>query len=169
MDRHGVACIEGDRKNPRLEAPSREALHELAMFIRRLWAQHDAERFGAIVDPLVQWTAAKTAKEQRQVVGCLAGKLSAVVYSNGDVSMCESHQPLGNLREASFTELWASPRARELREAIAEKQCWCTKEVPMWPSVVFQPPALLRALAGAQATGLRPSASSQLRVFNSAT
>ena len=36
---------------------------------------------------------------QAQVVPCRAGILTGVVYSNGDVSFCESHEPLGNLRE----------------------------------------------------------------------
>ncbi len=156
MDRHGVALLEGDRKDAALRSPARQDYEELCRFIRELWAPRDESRFGAIVDPLVQWTAARTAREQRQVTPCLAGKLSAVVYANGDVAVCENHEPLGNLREASFAELWTSPKARAQRDAIAQKRCWCTKEVSMWPSVVFQPPSLLRALAGAQRSGLLP-------------
>jgi hypothetical protein len=35
-----------------------------------------------------------------------------------------------------------------LRKSIARKECWCTTEVFMWPSIVFQPPSLARAMIG---------------------
>ncbi len=165
IDRHGVAMLEGDRRSAELLSPDRAEYQRLCGAVRSLWAPRDAARFGAVVDPVVQWTVAETARRQRQVAPCLAGKLTAVVYANGDVGVCESHEPLGNLREASFGEIWSSPQAQQLRRAIAQKRCWCTKEVAMWPSVVFQPPSLLRALAGARKSGLTPApaAASKLR------
>jgi len=72
------------------------------------------------------------------------------VYSNGDVSVCESHAPLGNLRERSFGEIWSSPEANALRKSIADRQCYCTNEVFLWPSIVFQPYQLMRAMVGAK-------------------
>ena len=154
VDRHGVALLGAGYKDARLEAAPPEEFRALSRFIRTLWAPRDASRFGAVVDPLLQWTVAQTASENRQVAPCLAGKLSAVVYANGDVGLCETHEPIGNLREASFAEIWTSEKARALRRTIGEKRCWCTKEVAMWPSVVFQPPSLLRAIAGARKSGL---------------
>jgi hypothetical protein len=82
------------------------------------------------------------------VVPCKAGILSGVVYANGDVSVCETHEPLGNLRTRTFRQIWNSPEATELRRHIAAKQCWCTNEVFMWPSIVFQPGPLARAFVG---------------------
>ncbi len=80
--------------------------------------------------------------------------LAGVVYANGDVSVCETHRPLGNLRKKSFFEIWDSPEAKALRGQIKAKQCYCTNEVFLWPSIVFQPVQLTRAMVGARLSGI---------------
>ncbi len=150
MDHHNLAIIRGDRKNPSLTGPSLSEYQELYEHIRRLWAPRETGRYGAIVEPMLQWAKMQTVKHQTQFIPCRAGVLSAVVYANGDVSVCEIHKPLGNLREKSFWEIWDSEEARRLRESIARKECYCTTEVFMWPSIVFQPVQLGRAMLGAK-------------------
>jgi len=59
-------------------------------------------------------------------------------------------EPLGNLRKQSFWEIWSSEAATKLRNSIAAKQCHCTTEVFLWPSIVYQPPSLLRGMLGAK-------------------
>lgn len=150
MDHHNLALIRGDRKNPSLQGPGLEAYQELAEYVRQLWAPREKGRFGSIVEPLLQRAKVETARERRQVVPCRAGVLNAVVYSNGDVSVCETHAPLGNLRQKSFREIWCSPEAERLRRSIANKECHCTNEVFLWPSIVFQPYQLAKAMVGAK-------------------
>ncbi len=150
MDHHNLAIIRGDRKNPSLVGPSLQQYEDLYDYIRRLWAPREEQRYGALVEPMLQWAKVRTIKEERQVVPCSAGRLTAVVYANGDVGVCEMHQPLGNLREKPFWEIWGSPEARALRESIANKSCYCTTEVFMWPSITFQPVQLVRAMVGAK-------------------
>jgi MoaA/NifB/PqqE/SkfB family radical SAM enzyme len=150
MDHHNLAIIRGDRKNPSLQGPSLEEYQQLYEYIRRLWLPRETGRYGAIVEPMLQWAKVRTIAEGAQVVPCRAGVLSAVVYSNGDVSVCELHEPLGNLREKSFPEIWASFEARERRRCIANKECACTTEVFLWPSIVYQPPRLAQAMFGAR-------------------
>jgi MoaA/NifB/PqqE/SkfB family radical SAM enzyme len=147
MDHHNLALIRGDRKNPSLVGPTLDNYRELYRYVQSVWAPREENRFGSIVEPMLQWAKVKTAIEQRQVVPCRAGRMSAVVYANGDVSFCETHAPLGNLRQTSFTELWNSPEAETLRQSIDERACWCTNEVFLWPSIVFQPQQLVRAMA----------------------
>jgi hypothetical protein len=100
---------------------------------------------------MLQWAKVKTAQEQRQVIPCRAGVLSAVVYHNGDVSVCEAHTPLGNIRKQTFKEIWHSEQARNLRASIRAKDCYCTNEIFLWPSITFQPVQLTRALAQSKA------------------
>ena len=97
---------------------------------------------------MLQWAKVATVKEDRQVVPCKAGRISGVVYANGDVGVCELHKPLGNLRQHSFQELWNSPEAHRLRQSIASKACHCTTEVFLWSSIVYQPLSLARAMVG---------------------
>ena len=83
--------------------------------------------------------------------------MNAVVYSNGDVSLCEQHAPIGNLREHTFDEIWNSDQANALRKSIAAKECYCTNEVFLWPSMTYQPFQLARAMVNAKVwRGVQP-------------
>jgi len=150
MDHHNLALIRGDRKNPSLQGPNLQQYQHLYEYVRRLWTSREQQRYGSIVEPMLQWAKSRTAARQAQVIPCRAGILNAVVYSNGDVSVCENHPPLGNLRQKSFWEIWSSPEAESLRKSIAAKDCYCTNEVFLWPSLTYQPEQLLRAMAGAR-------------------
>jgi MoaA/NifB/PqqE/SkfB family radical SAM enzyme len=150
MDHHNLAIIRGDRKNPSLLLPDLQRYRDLYDYFRRLWAPRETGRYGAMVEPMLQWAKLKTLVEQTQVIPCLAGRLSAVVYANGDVSVCEMHKPLGNLRQKSFREIWNSEEAGKLRESIGKKECHCATEVFLWPSIVYQPLQLVQAMIRAR-------------------
>jgi MoaA/NifB/PqqE/SkfB family radical SAM enzyme len=150
MDHHNLAIIRGDRKNPSLVGPALTRYTELYQYVRSVWDDREQGRFGGIVEPLLQWAKKRVIETDTQYVPCTAGNLTGVVYANGDVSVCENHPPLGNLRQQSFFEIWDSAKANALRQAIAEKQCHCTNEVFLWPSIVFQPAQLAKALWGAK-------------------
>jgi MoaA/NifB/PqqE/SkfB family radical SAM enzyme len=153
MDHHNLAIIRGDRKNESLKGPELDGYLELDRYAKRLWAEREEGRFGAIVDPMLTWAKVRTARERKQVVPCKAGVLTGVINANGDVQLCEttaSHPPVGNLREKSFREIWNSPEAWAQRERIRRKQCHCTNEVFLWPSLTFQPTHLARAMVGAR-------------------
>ncbi len=151
MDHHNLAIIRGDRKNPSLQGPSLQQYQDLYQYIRQLWSPRETGRYGSVVEPMLQWAKLRTLTEQTQVIPCRAGRLSAVVYANGDVSVCEAHRPLGNLRQNSFWQIWNSQDACALRDSIARKDCYCTTEVFMWPSIVYQPARLLQAMVSAKA------------------
>ena len=148
MDHHNLALIRGDRKNAALKSPDMREYAELYEYVRRLWQPREQGRYGSVVEPMLQWAKMEVVTRQRQAVPCRAGVLSAVVSANGDVSVCELHERLGNLREHSFPEIWNSERADALRASVARGDCHCTTEVFLWPSIVFQPTHLLRAMAG---------------------
>jgi MoaA/NifB/PqqE/SkfB family radical SAM enzyme len=150
MSHHNLALIRGDRKNPTLQGPQLEKYQDLYEYVQRLWAPREEGRYGGMVEPMLQWAKVKTAQESRQVVPCRAAVLSAVIHANGDVGVCEQHDPIGNLRQNSFTEIWHSEVARRLRASIKAKECYCTNEIFLWPSITFQPAHLVRAMAGAR-------------------
>jgi len=151
MEHHNLAIIRGDRKDPSLHGPILKQYEELYDYIQRLWSSRETGRYGSIVEPMLQHTKVQTIKQERQVVPCTAGKLSMVVYANGDVSACEMHKPIGNLRDKSFWEIWKSEEANKLRRSISNKECYCTTEVFMWPSIVYQPVSLARTMISAKA------------------
>lgn len=148
MDHHNLAILRGDPKNPGLVGPTLDQYKDLYTYFRRLWRPREEGRFGAIVEPMLQHVKTRTIEERRQVVPCQAGRLTTVVYANGDVSVCELHDPIGNLREQPFWDIWNSEEARSLRKSIACKACFCTTEVFMWPSITFQPVHLAKSMVG---------------------
>lgn len=150
MDHHNIAIIRGDRKNPSLQGPELEAFDELYAYVQNLWAKREECRFGSIVEPMLQWAKVKTAREQKQIIPCRAGVLSSVIYANGDVSFCETLPPLGNLRKQSFRDIWYSKKAMVLRLTIRNRECYCTNEVFLWPSIVFHPLYLAWAIKKAK-------------------
>lgn len=150
MEHHNLAIIRGDRKNPSLQGPQLERYKELYRHVAEVWSDREKSRLGASVEPMLQWAKIKTIESESQFVPCKAGILSGVVYANGDVSVCEQHFPLGNLREKSFFEIWDSPEAQRLRAQIKAKACYCTNEIFLWSSIVFQPVQLTRAMVGAR-------------------
>ncbi len=164
MDHHNLAMIRGDRKNPSLHGPNLVQYQKLYEFVRSVWADREEGRYGSVVEPMLQWAKSRTAAEQRQVVPCRAGILNAVVYSNGDVSLCEQHAPIGNLREHTFDEIWNSDQANALRKSIAAKECYCTNEVFLWPSMTYQPFQLARAMVNAKVwRGVQPLSAEERR------
>jgi MoaA/NifB/PqqE/SkfB family radical SAM enzyme len=148
MDHHNLAIIRGDPKNHSLSGPSQDEYRKLYQYIQSLWATREDGRYGGIVEPMLQHAKLKSIQQKTQYVPCRAGVLSAVVYSNGDVSVCELHEPLGNLRKESFWEIWNGPKARERREQIACKACWCTTEVFLWPSFTYSPLQMAKTMLG---------------------
>src|SRR5262249_40613952 len=131
MTHHNLAILRGDRKNPTLRGPALEEYRKLYSYIRRLWAAREQRRYGSVVEPMLQWAKLRVAETQQQYVPCRAGVLSAVIYANGDVSVCEQRPALGNLREKSFKDIWYSPAAKQIRESIRNKECYCTNEIFM--------------------------------------
>ncbi len=150
MEHHNLAIIRGDRKNPSLQGPQLERYKELYRHVARVWSDREKTRVGASVEPMLQWAKIKTIESESQFIPCKAGVISGVVYANGDVSVCEQHSKLGNLREQSFFEIWDSPKAQRLRDQIKAKACYCTNEIFMWSSIVFQPVQLTRAMVGSR-------------------
>jgi hypothetical protein len=65
--------------------------------------------------------------------------------------MCEIHEPLGNLRNQSFNEIWNSEKASKLRSSIKAGECYCTTEVFLWPSFTYPPLQLGKALLASKA------------------
>ncbi len=150
IEHHNLAIIRGDRKNPSLQGPALDRYKKLYEHVAEVWKDREEGRFGSVVEPMLQWAKVKTIETGTQYVPCKAGILSGVVYANGDVSVCETHAPLGNLRRKSFFEIWDSPEAVALRQQIKEKRCFCTNEVFLWPSITFQPAQLTRAFVNAK-------------------
>jgi len=92
-----------------------------------------------LLDQLVRRTVERTVVEQRAQFSCVAGRLSAVIYSDGRVVECETKESsLGNLRDCGydFEKLWFSSQAEETAHAAASG-CFCTHECGHYASNIY--------------------------------
>lgn len=84
---------------------------------------------------------AKTVKENKYQVPCMAGRLGAAIFANGDVLPCELHTDmvLGNLRDFDydFKKIWFSEKADEARKRIWNSKCFCTYECFLTLNILF--------------------------------
>ena len=90
---------------------------------------------------------AKIAEENAYQLPCLAGKVSVVVDEMGDVYACELlKDPIGNLSNNSFREIWFGEQARRLSDSITRNKCYCTHECAMSSSLLFNPAKLIQSM-----------------------
>ena len=88
-------------------------------------------------------------REPRYRMPCYAGRLAAVMFSNGDVHPCElKTERFGNVRDMDydFKKLWLSPHADAIRKEIARSRCFCTHECFSSTNILFNPRFLPRIL-----------------------
>ena len=102
---------------------------------------------GKLLDQIIFDLSLETIREETQIVPCEAGRIQGVVEDNGNVKQCEMLPPIGNLRDSSFEEIWNSPHARAEREKIVNKDCRCTHECFLYPSLLAHPAVSLKMLA----------------------
>ena len=133
-----LTLLRGSPYDKSLELPERSRLKELHNHKRAknpgkqplIWRLADWATFNASLEILRQDT---------QVVPCEAGRLLGVVEANGDVKHCELLPSIGNIREHSFQEIWQSEKAKEERAKIVAKECKCTHECNLFPSLMAHP------------------------------
>ncbi len=107
------------------------------------------------LDERVRESVERTATEGRPQFSCVSGRLACVIYSNGDVTECETkNSPLGNLRETGFDfpSIWFSERAKRVAREAADG-CFCTHECGHYASTIYSPKLLAKVALGATKRG----------------
>lgn len=76
-------------------------------------------------------------KEKKRFMQCTAGYTDSVIYSNGDVSICEFTKPFANLRDFNwdFYKLWTSDKADNIRNKT--RACVCTHQCNLLNSLRY--------------------------------
>lgn len=87
---------------------------------------------------------------KKQIIPCLAGRLGAVVLSNGVVMPCEIlDTPIGDLRDTDFDfkKIWFSKARKDIADYIRCGNCWCTYECFLTLSIFFTFRGFLRIVS----------------------
>ncbi|MCS6803250.1 MAG: radical SAM protein [Chloroflexota bacterium] len=179
IDFHNFEIMRGSGPDDQLGAPSVAQLEAVKPHIFRAW---DRYAFYGKNAPFQSWLALglkryiftlyiEIMRQQKQLIPCYAGTMSAVVDASANLYFCEIREPIGNLRDASFAQLWRSEKAEQIRASIRRGECWCVhscfqqKNVyanpRLWPHIVrylitgtftLPPPDHLRPLPNRPAT-----------------
>ena len=102
------------------------------------------DRFLNAIQNLKREYAMDILTNRRRIIHCYAGKVDGVIYSNGDVSLCEVIKPCENLRDFDFDfyELWNSGKVNEMREKI--QRCCCIHPCHMLSAMRYDYNSLLK-------------------------
>lgn len=105
------------------------------------------------LDDQVRSSVERTVLEQEPQFSCVSGRLACVIYSDGEVTECETkNSSLGNLREANydFPSIWFADSARRVAAEAADG-CFCTHECGHYASTIYSPKLLGRVVSRAVA------------------
>jgi MoaA/NifB/PqqE/SkfB family radical SAM enzyme len=149
---HTVSLIRGRGLDEVDLGKYRKTVMRLEEQIRRGEAQRYSfrgARLKAAQDILQRRLILQTIKENRQVMPCLAGRLTLVMREEGSVYPCEDFRlRIGNIRDAGYrlTKLLETERAKEVLNEIEKGGCHCTHECYLMMSILFSPSAWPRLL-----------------------
>lgn len=94
--------------------------------------------------------ALQTAFSRKRSFSCQAGCSMGVVFEDGRVGFCETLPSIGNIKEASFSQIWNSELARKQRELVKRKQCVCWNDCFFLVNFIRSPGLLIRWWVGSR-------------------
>jgi len=68
-------------------------------------------------------------------VRCYKGITTVKLLSDGSISFCWKCEPIGNILEKTFIDIWLSKEAQEIREYIRDKKCDCDFDCDIFESL----------------------------------
>jgi len=113
--------------------------------IKELINNTNTNRLNILLNNILFNLQIDTLTGNKQVIDCIAGNLMGVIDSNGDVRLCELLEPVGNVRQMQFSQIWRSQAADTQRDYI-RKSCFCTHECFIVPSILYNPKNYLKAV-----------------------
>ena len=124
-----------------------EQLEELYTRLKELNEKAEVE-FWSELEQAKMHTTLRILEEKKRVIPCYAGYLEGVIYSNGDVAVCELTRPFGNLRKSGYDlyELWNSDAANWMRSRT--RTCACIHDCNLTTGLRFEPEILYSTVMG---------------------
>ena len=144
-DFHSVILLRGTPIEPNIKLPSMDNLKKISPKIFDIlenykYGQSSLAAFFLKNYHRYMWkTSLKTIEKKTQIVPCLSGQSSLVIWGNGDVSSCEMLKPIGNIRNNNITEILESNSFKNQVIDIKNKKCHCTHNCALLTSIFFNP------------------------------
>ena len=142
---HSVILLRGNPIDPNTVLPSMEDLNKISPKIFNILENYDYGQNSLTAHFLKNYhrymwkTSLETIRKQKQIVPCLSGQSSLVIWGNGDVSSCEELNPIGNIKDKNISEILKSREFNNQVKSIKNKECHCTHNCAMLTSIFFNP------------------------------
>jgi len=147
VDYFWPSILRGDPKSSDQVIPDIRTMYDMYKLINEIFYKDrkDIEGQRKAWDVLFK-IKMETLKRGSQVLPCRAGREIGVLDSDGSVRVCELREPLGNIRQRDFLDIWNSYPAYLMRKSIKNKECYCTHECFIYPSFVKAESHLLKRI-----------------------
>jgi len=148
--------IRGEPREPTAKNIGLDRYRELCGWIRRDTAAGKIPGYRFFTDTLhakdfiLRDIIMDTVREGRFQYPCTAGRLTGVIYPQGDVAPCEMVDVvLGHLRDEDYDlgRIWTSDRARAFRAQAAYERCHCVHQCFLSNNILFNPALTPRLIA----------------------
>jgi radical SAM protein with 4Fe4S-binding SPASM domain len=169
---HTISLIRGKVGDDNLKKVDLDKYKEASKLLEFNLRKNKAARYGfwggglkAAQDIIQRRLIYETSSQDRQLVPCQAGRLTAVITETGDVYPCESFaDKLGNVRQADYNirQILNNKKGNAVKASIKNGKCYCTHECYMMMNILFNPgqyPKLFREYAQLKAGSFRRSPS----------
>ena len=144
-DFHSVILLRGNPLDPNTLLPNMDELLKISPQIFNILEDYKYGQNSLTAHFLKNYhrymwkTSLKTIEKQKQIVPCLSGQSSLVIWGNGDVSSCEELKPIGNIKNKKISEILKSYEFNNQVKSIKNKECHCTHNCAMLNSIFFNP------------------------------
>lgn len=156
-DLHTIEVVRDDtNKFQNLGAEDFETVKSARLLIDKLYRENDLmfKLYRVRSKVLTDIQKSVLLEDGKWPVACLAGKTSFIVQSNGDVSICESQAPLGNLRRDGFDPIHIiKSRGEEQFRAVRQHACDCSHFLNLKETLEHNFPVVLMQHLYAQGLG----------------
>ncbi len=159
FDRHEVMLARGSTRDPAATAVPIEVYEKAHRWIKEHDRAGSGSPFGRLnyqLALMMREKLARTVREKRMVLPCLAGSKLAVVEADGTARPCEilhvlypegrpdlglADFELGNVRDNDYdlARIAGSDKTRLVTDFIRDSRCYCTFECALFNSIVFNP------------------------------
>jgi len=147
VDFHNFEIMRGTPRSVQIGPPSVEELEWVKPYIFRTWEHYS---FYGKRSPLQSKLALsfkrfifalyiEIIRQKKQLIPCYAARTSAVVDASGNVYFCELREPIGNLHQASWSDIWRSEQAQSVRASIERGDCYCVHSCFQQKNVFLNP------------------------------
>lgn len=158
-DLHTFDFIRGAPADDSLALPPEEVLPELAKKTKevlrryggyeRLRKHHSLLKsvYNAVMEDYYD-EFLKILREKKQIVPCMADRMTMVLGPSGEVSLCEMLAPFASFRDFNYdyASLWRSDASTKVRQSVTAGKCYCYHPCYQTVNVLFRPFSVVRAL-----------------------